>query len=197
MLTEIADRRSELKVVLCFFLSLLVVSSLTLKAQQILSPEQVKGKKVLLVVGEPEAGESNDDPLVKRHLEDRGYVVTMATESDPPSSADGQDLVMISSTADPRVIGDKYASCVAPVFTWNTVDYPDMKLTGPERHVDFETIDPEQDFMRAFSVLYGYFPNSTDPIVKQFAGRRSSSGLCICFLNILGGASLPRRQTLL
>ena len=48
---------------------------------------------------------------------------------------------MLSSTADPREIADKYALAV-PVFTWNTVDYPDMKMTGPERHVDFETHRP-------------------------------------------------------
>jgi hypothetical protein len=176
MVTEIAFRMSMRRMVVQFLLSVLVMYGVMLNAQQILSPGQVKGKKILLVVGQPEEGESNDDPLVKKHLEDEGYVVTMAAESDPVSKADGQDLVMISSTADPRVIGDKYASCAVPVFTWNTVDYPDMKMTGPERHVDFETIDPEQDYMRAFSVLYGYFPNSTDPIVKQFEGKTQLFG---------------------
>ncbi len=145
-------------------------------SQQILTAAQVKGKKVLLVVGEPEKGETNDDGLVKQHLESQGYVVTLAGEDDAATKAAGEDLVMISSTADPRVVADKYAAVAVPVFTWNTVDYPDMKMTGPERHVDFETIDPAQDFARSFSMLYGYFPNATDPIVKEFGGKTQLFG---------------------
>lgn len=138
---------------------------------QILTPAQVKAKKILLVIGEPEKGESNDDSLVRKHLEDQGYVVTTATEDDPASKASGQDLIMISSTADPRVIADKYTRIDVPVFTWNTVDYPDMRMTGPERHIDFETLSPQQDYARSFSMLYGYFPNATDPIVEEFGGK--------------------------
>jgi len=145
-------------------------------AQQILSPSQIKGKKILLVAGEPEKGETNDDQLVKKHLESQGYIVTMANEDDPATKTTGQDLIILSSTADPREIGDKYADATVPVFTWNTVDYPDMKMTGPERHLDFETIDPVQDFMRSFSMLYGYFPNATDPIVREFGGKTQLFG---------------------
>ena len=145
-------------------------------AQQILTLAQAKGKKILLVIGEPEKGETNDDGLVKKYLESQGYVVTLAKEDDPATKATGQDLVVLSSTADPREIGDKYADVSVPVFTWNAVDYPDMKMTGPERHVDFETIDPVQDFARSFSMLYGYFPNATDPIVKEFGGKTQMFG---------------------
>src|ERR1035441_4796385 len=136
-------------------------------AQQVLTPAQARGKKILLVTREPEKGETNDDGLVKKHFEDLGYVVT---------TAKGQDLVVLSSTADPREIADKYARVAVPVFTWNTVDYPDMKMTGPERHVDFETLDPAQDYARAFSVLYGYFPNATNPIVKECGGKTQLFG---------------------
>ena len=149
---------------------------LTANAQHILTATQAKGKKILLVVGEPEKGETNDDGLVKKHFEDQGYVVTMANEDDPATKASGQDLVVLSSTADSREIADKYASVAVPVFTWNTVDYPDMKMTGPERHVDFETIDPVQDYARSFAMLYGYFPNATDPIVKEFGGKTQLFG---------------------
>ena len=100
----------------------------------------------------------------------------MASEDDPATKAAGQDLVVISSTADPREIADKYADVAVPVFTWNTVDYPDMKLTGPERHVDFETLNPDQDYARSFAMLYGYFPNATDPIVKEFGGKTQLFG---------------------
>lgn len=153
-----------------------VGTGLVSSAQHILSPAQVKGKKVLFVVGTPEQGDTNDDPAVKKHLEDQGYIVTMATEDDPASKANGQDLVMVSSTADPREISDKYEDVAVPVFTWNTVDYPDMRMTGPERHVDFETLNPTQDFARSFSMLYGYFPNATDPIVKEIGGKNEMFG---------------------
>ena len=153
------------------FVAILLASCMVSSAQQILSPAQVKGKKILLVAGEPEKGETNDDGLVRKHLEEQGYIVTMASEDDPASKATGQDLILLSSTADPREIGDKYADVTVPVFTWNTVDYPDMKMTGPERHVDFETIDPVQDYARSFSMLYGYFPNAKNPIVEEFGGK--------------------------
>jgi hypothetical protein len=150
--------------------ALALVSTLTM-GQTLLTPAQAKGKKILFVVGEPEKGETNDDQLVKKHFEQLGYIVTMASEDDPASKADGQDLIVLSSTADPREIADKYASAPVPLFTWNAVDYPDLKMTGPERHVDFETVDAAQDFARSFSMLYGYFPNATNPIVKDFGGK--------------------------
>lgn len=132
-----------------------------------LTNAQIKGKKIFFVVGEAEKDHPNDDPLVKKHLEDEGCIVTLAKEDDDAAKAQGSDLIILSSTADPRALGERYAASTIPVFTWNTVDYPDMKMTGPERHVDFETIDPVQDFMRAFTMLYGYFPNVTNPIVKR------------------------------
>ena len=157
-------------------LAVFVAFTMAASAQKILSSAEVKGKKILLVVGEPEKGETNDDGAVKQHLEAQGYVVTMATEDDSASKATGQDLVILSSTADPREIADKYADLAIPVFSWNAVDYPDMKMTGPERHIDFETIDPVQDFARAFSMLYGYFPDVNNPIVKEFGGKTELYG---------------------
>lgn len=149
---------------------------LTATAQHILTPAEARGKKILMVIGEPEKGETNDDGAVRKYFEDQGYVVTTASEDDPATRAAGQDLVILSSTADPRVLAGKYANVAVPVFTWNTDDYPDMKLTGPERHVDFETLNPEQDYMRSFATLYGYFPNPTDPIVKEAGGKNEMFG---------------------
>jgi hypothetical protein len=166
----------EKKSTVVSIVALLLAGGVTVRAQHILTPDEARGKKILLVVGEPEKGETNDDPLVQRYLEKQGYSVTVANEDDSASKAEGKDLVLLSSTADPRVLDDKYADVAVPVFTWNTVDYPNMKMTGPERHVDFETLDPVQDFMRAFSVLYGYFPNATNPIVEQIGGKNQMFG---------------------
>ncbi len=143
------------------------------EADHLQSSSQLRGKKILLVAGEAQKDHPNDDLLVKKHLEEQGYVVTMATEDSDASKAAGEDLILISSTADPRVLRGKYAPSSIPVFTWNTVDYPEMRMSGPECHVDFETLSPEQDYMRSFSVLYGYFPNVTNPIVRELPVPRS------------------------
>lgn len=144
----------------------------TQDGKHILSSAQVKGKRILLVAGEAERDHQNDDLLVKKHLEEQGYVVTMAKDDDSAVTR-GADLIILSSTGDPRELADKYANSEIPVFTWNTVDYPKMRMTGPERHVDFETIDPVQDYARAFSTLYGYYTNVTTPIVAELAIPRS------------------------
>src|SRR5258707_14834690 len=67
-------------------------------AQQILTPAQAKGKKILLVVGEPEKGETNDDGLVKKYFESHAYVVTLANEDDPATKPAAQDLAALSPT---------------------------------------------------------------------------------------------------
>jgi len=138
-----------------------------------LKNSEQRGKKIIIIAGEPEKEHPNDDLAVKKHLEQQGYVVTVGSEDDQAAKAAGQDLIILSSTANPRVLEDKYANSPIPVFTWNTVDFPDMKMTGGERHVDFETLDPVQDYARAFTVLYGYFPNVTNPIVRELNIPRS------------------------
>ncbi len=62
---------------------------------------QLRGKKILLIAGVPEKDHSNDDPLVKKHLEQQGYVVTMGTEDDDASKAVGQGS---SSSSPPQPI---------------------------------------------------------------------------------------------
>lgn len=140
---------------------------------RIQSASQLHGKRILIVAGEPEKDHPNDDLVVKKYLEKQGYVVTMTNEDSDASKATGEDLILISSTADPRELQGKYADSKIPVFTWNTVNYPDMKMSGPERHLDFETLDPDQDYMRSFSMLYGYFPNVANPIVRELPVPRS------------------------
>jgi len=136
------------------------------------SAAELHGKRVLIVAGEAEADHPNDDRLVAQHLTEQGYIVTMAKDDDAVVTS-GEDLIILSSTADPRVLAGKYTNSAVPVFTWNTVDYPNMRMTGPERHVDFETLDPVQDYMRSFSVLYGYYTNVTTPIVREIGIPRS------------------------
>lgn len=169
-------RSSKLLWSLLFTAAFTTASVVSVHAQDgtaILSQDQLKGKKILFIAGSQDLDHPSDDQLVKKHLESLGYSVTMGSEDDDVAKASGSDLILLSSTADPRVIAGKYASVTAPVFTWNTVDFPDMRMTGPERHVDFETLDPVQDYARAFSMLYGYFPNVTTPIVRELGIPRA------------------------
>ena len=151
----------------------LLISARAQDGTTILPQEQLKGKKILLVVGEADKDHPNDDQLVKKHLESLGYLVTLGPENDDAAKAANYDLIILSSTADPREIAAKYSDAPIPIFTWNTVDFADMKMTGPERHVDFETLDPVQDFMRSFSMLYGYFPSVVTPIVRELGISRA------------------------
>jgi hypothetical protein len=123
---------------------------------QMLPAPALQGKKVLLVTGEPSPQHPSDDPLVKRHLESLGFVVTMAKDSDPARRAEGEDLVVISSTVNAHVLQSRYRDAPVPVLTWSTYSYPDMGMTGPHLHTDFEVVDPARYFARSFSMLYGY-----------------------------------------
>ena len=139
---------------------------------QMLPSSALHGKKVLFVTGEPPEGETSDDPLVKKHLESMGLVVTQAADTDPASKADGEDLVVISSTANARTLGASYRDSGVPVFTWNANLYPTMRMTGGQLHRDFDVVEPIQAFARSYSVLYGYGVNTGSEIGRA-AGLKS------------------------
>src|SRR5215475_9605275 len=149
----ILQLRSTLFVVL-IALALTIVNSRAFS--QMLSPSEMTGKKVLFVTGAPDEEHPSDDPLVQRHLRSMGFSVTPAKDSDPASIANGEDLIVISSTANARILQAKYADSPVPVFTWNTYSYPEMYMTGPHLHTDYEVLDPVQFFARSFSELYAY-----------------------------------------
>lgn len=124
------------------------------------------GKTVLFVTGGADSPTPNDDARVARHLQQLGLVVHTVDAAAPASDADGAALIVLSSTANAHVLGEKYADTAVPVFTWNTYDYPNLGLTGPVLHHDFEVIDPVQHYPDSFSVLYGYGANVTSQISR-------------------------------
>ena len=126
----------------------------------------LRGKTVLFVTGGADAPTPNDDALVARHLQQLGFVVHTVDAAAPASNADGAALIVLSSTANAHVLGAKYADTPVPVFTWNTYDYPNLGLTGPVLHQDFEVIDPVQHYPESFAVLYGYGANLTSEISR-------------------------------
>ncbi|MDA3912881.1 hypothetical protein [Oleiagrimonas sp.] len=124
------------------------------------------GMKVTLVEGSAAREKGSDDALVARHLESMGFRVKQVPDTAPVSVAAGSNLVVISSTADVSVLGDKYSHLGVPVFTWNTWDYPHLGLTGPVLHNDFEIIDPVQHYAQSFAILYAYGANLTSSISR-------------------------------
>ncbi len=126
----------------------------------------LQGKTVLLVTGGSESPTPNDDGLVADHLQKLGFVVHTVDAAAPASNADGAALIVLSSTANPRVLGNKYEDAPEPLFTWNTYDYPNLGLTGPVLHKDFEVIDPVQHYADSFAVLYAYGANVTSEISR-------------------------------
>ena len=126
----------------------------------------LQGKTVLFVTGGEDSPMPNDDAFVARHLQQLGFVVHTVDAAAPASDAHGAALIVLSSTASAHVLGAKYADTPVPVFTWNTYDYPNLGLTGPVLHQDFEVIDPVQHYPDSFAVLYGYGANLTSEISR-------------------------------
>jgi hypothetical protein len=137
------------------------------QARAALAPwSALRGKAILFITGGADSPEPNDDALVSAHLRKLGFVVRQVDAGAPESAATGASLIVISSTADASALGAKYAHSPVPIFTWNTYDYPNLGLTGPVLHHDFEVIDPTQHYADSFAVLYGYGANLTSEISR-------------------------------
>ncbi|HET9107363.1 MAG TPA: hypothetical protein VFN79_09235 [Steroidobacteraceae bacterium] len=131
----------------------------------------LRGKTVLFITGGADSPQPNDDALVSRHLRKLGLIVRAVDASAPESVAGGASLIVLSSTANSHALGDKYADSTVPIFTWNTYDYPNLGLTGPVLHRDFEVIDPTQHYPDSFAVLYAYGANLTSQISRAVGLR--------------------------
>ncbi len=129
------------------------------------SPTALKGKKIHFVIGEVVKGVANDDMLIKEYLESRGATVTTARENAPAASAQGADLVLISSTVQPRELGDRYRNVTQPVVTWNAYTFADMDMTGKELHRDFSVIREKAFHNANHAAYYAYSVSGTKPIL--------------------------------
>src|SRR5690348_11913294 len=115
----------------------------------------LQGKTVLFVTGGADSPTPNDDASVARHLQSLGFVVHTVDATAPASDADGAALVVLSSTANPHVLGDKYADTPVPLFTWNTYDYPNLGLPVPVRTKDSELSNPGSTMPASLGLLSG------------------------------------------
>ena len=142
------------------------------QAQAALAPwSALAGKTVLFVTGGIHAPQPNDDAQVARHLRKLGLRVRTVDARVSPSAAHGAALIVISSTANARVLGNKFAAAPIPIFTWNTFDYPNLGMTGATLHRDFDVIDPTQHYADSFAVLYGFGANITSEISRAVGLR--------------------------
>ncbi|CAN7769585.1 hypothetical protein LJR084_007535 [Variovorax sp. LjRoot84] len=130
------------------------------------SPTALKGKKILFVVSDAKKGEKNDDLLIKEYLESRGASVTLASAEEPATAAQGKDLVMISSTADARVLGDRYRNAPQPVVTWNAYSFPELGMTGSELHRDFSVVREKVFHNANHAAYYAYATSAAKPILQ-------------------------------
>jgi hypothetical protein len=145
-----------------------LTSSLSVQAAM-LEPAQLRGKKVLFVTGEESKERPSDDKLIQAYLTQAGMVVTPAKDNEPASRARGQDLIVISSTVNSRVLKDTYQTAPVPIFTWSAFSYPFLAMTGPVDRSDFEVLFTGisgQLFRRNIADGYAYCTNAANPIAK-------------------------------
>src|ERR1700733_7624799 len=76
-----------------------------------------KGKKLLLVAA-TSSPTAAVDANTKNHFESLGMTVNMVSDIDPPS-ADGYDLVYLSSDVKAKTIPNTYRTTTVPIFTTN------------------------------------------------------------------------------
>jgi len=136
-------------------------------AQDVVRDGALQGKRVLFIVGQAGKIEfDNNDPLIREHLTRLGTTVTMAKAEDPASAASGKDLIVISSTANARELGNKYRDVAVPVVTWNAYSYPLLGMTGDQVHRDFSVVREKVFHNDNHANFYAHATSATNPILK-------------------------------
>jgi hypothetical protein len=128
----------------------------------------LQGKKVLLVV-HAQAREKADDETLRRLLESRGLAVTLADQADAASKAQGQDLVLVSSSASAQVIGERLRRLPVPVLTCQPELLGELGMTGPRQDADYGVFEKKDHYL--------YVVNAPHPLAAGLpAGTFVSSG---------------------
>jgi len=95
--------------------------------------------KVLFVVGDKDNLSSEDQRIKSRLEQTLGFEMTVFSddETTSPQVANPFDLVLVSSTVDPRVLGNDLEAARVPLMTWNPFMYGKLKLTTGELNTGF------------------------------------------------------------
>ncbi len=82
------------------------------------------------------------DGIVVTKLQSWGWDVTLVDDSDATAaSANGEDLVLISSSSDVS-FGTAFRDVTVPVVLWKPALYDDLRMTGTVANTDFGTVTP-------------------------------------------------------
>ena len=146
----------------------------------VLTEAQVAGKDVLFVVGVEERSGPSDDGLIREYLEAMGLNVTMGRDTDSADTAKGQDLILISSTTNARVLGAKYRNSTTPVMTWNAYTYGDLLMTGSHIHKDFSVVRESVQHQENHANFYAWGTNEAHELSRA-AGLQAGMFLPIFF----------------
>ncbi len=95
--------------------------------------------KVMFVVGDKN-NLTSEDQRIKSRLEQRlGFEITLFSdeEATSPQSANPFDMALISSTVDPRELGNDLEAAKVPLMTWNPFMYGKLKMTSGELNTGF------------------------------------------------------------
>ena len=126
------------------------------------APADLHGRHVLFVVWLASKAHPTD-LKVQQHLESLGCVVKMVDDVAPASEADGQDLIVISSTVSGKNVEGRFKQITKPVLLWEANILDDMSMTGKRQDVDYgEDEKAEQTYIwlvNAPHPLSGGLPN--------------------------------------
>ncbi len=95
------------------------------------------GRRLLFVVADPGALSSSDAAVLSR-LEQVGYTVTLADDGVATGTdANGQDAVLLSSSAAEVPTGARFRNVAVPVLTWKPYLYDDLRFTNTVANTDY------------------------------------------------------------
>lgn len=89
-----------------------------------------KAIKAMLVVGDKQKLNTDDQRIKSRLEQNLGFIITPFSDDEvtSPQMANAYDLVLVSSTVDPGVLGNDIQAAKVPVFTWDTFMYSKLGL---------------------------------------------------------------------
>ncbi|WP_282079957.1 PKD domain-containing protein [Aquimarina algiphila] len=95
--------------------------------------------KVMFVVGDKNNLTSEDQRIKSRLEQQLGFEITLFSdeEATSPQSANPFDMALISSTVDPRELGNDLEAAKVPLMTWNPFMYGKLKMISGELNTGF------------------------------------------------------------
>ena len=100
-------------------------------------------RKVLLIV-QADGPSLAVDHKVRERLSQQGHAVTLANQDADPASAQGFDLVILSSTVAAKDLKAGWRQSPVPLLLWENDALDDLAMTGKRHDVDFGEAEKER-----------------------------------------------------